>query len=72
MDIRKILNKKKLRGEEVGRALLAETIYSYKKAQKGKDTDGIFTPAERSKMVEGLLYISVCSPVACLGGSLAG
>lgn len=54
MDIRKILNKKKLRGEEVGRALLAETIYSYKEAQKGKDTDGIFTPAERSKMVEGL------------------
>lgn len=54
MDIRKILNKKKLRGEEVGRALLAETIYRYKEAQKGKDADGIFTPAERSKMVEGL------------------
>lgn len=54
MDIKKILNKKKLRGEEVGRALLAETIYSFKEAQKGKDTDGIFTPAERTKMVEGL------------------
>lgn len=54
MDLRKILNKKKLRGDEVGRALLAETIYSYKEAMKGNDTAGVFTEAERNKMVDGL------------------
>jgi len=56
MDIKKLLNKKKITGEEVGKALIIESIYTHQATIEGKPANElfIFTKEERDRMVDGI------------------
>lgn len=52
---KKLLKRKKLNGEDVGKAMIMENIYNFSRNLEGKESTGIFTEEERGNMVHNLI-----------------
>lgn len=53
-DIKRLLNKKKLTGEEIGKALIMDTIASYRSIMTTGEDKSLFSQAEFNDMVNGI------------------
>ena len=54
MNINKLLQKKKLTGEEIGKAVIASLCYTYKSILTGKGQQTLFSDADLKKMMESI------------------